>query len=76
MKNESLVYEQIDSLEDMPQGYVTEQKPGHFRLIREKHARYFDIIPGAHSWKQFLSRRALNCFELRKNGKGWGDSFG
>lgn len=71
VKNESLVYEPVKSLDDLPQGYSTEQKPGHFRLIREKHSRYFDIIPGAHSWKQFLFPSRTELFELRKNGKSW-----
>jgi sulfhydrogenase subunit beta (sulfur reductase) len=71
VKNESLVYEEIESLDDLPQGYSTEQKPGYFRLIKEKHSRYFDIIPGAHSWKQFLFPSRVQLFELHKNGKGW-----
>jgi len=71
VKNESLVYEEIESLDDLPQGYSTEQKPGYFRLIREKHSRYFDIIPGAHSWKQFLFPSSVELFTLHKNGKGW-----
>jgi ferredoxin len=71
IKNESLVYEEIENLEDLPQGYSSEQKPGYFRLVREKHSRYFDVIPGAHSWKQFLFPSRIELFELHKNGKGW-----
>jgi ferredoxin len=71
VKNESLVYEEIEHLEDLPQGYSSEQKPGYFRLVREKHSRYFDVIPGAHSWKQFLFPSRIELFELHKNGKGW-----
>jgi sulfhydrogenase subunit beta (sulfur reductase) len=71
VKNESLVYEPIDALEDLPQGYITQQKAGYFRLVREKHSRYFDFIPGAHSWKQFLFPSRIELFELRKNGRGW-----
>ena len=71
VKNESLVYESIESLDDLPQGYSTEQKPGHYRLIREKHSRYFDITPGAHSWKQFLFPPRAELFALHKNGNGW-----
>jgi ferredoxin len=71
IKNESLVYEQIDGIEDLPQGYSTEQKPGSFRLVKENHNRYFDVIPGAHSWKQFLFPSRIQLFELQKNGKRW-----
>jgi len=76
IKNESLVYEQIESLDDLPQGYSTEQKPGYFRLIREKHNRYFDIIPGAHSWKQFLFPSRIELFSLHKHGKSWENTTG
>jgi formate hydrogenlyase subunit 6/NADH:ubiquinone oxidoreductase subunit I len=71
VKNETLVYETIESLDDLPQGYSTEQKPGRFRLFRNSHTRYFDIIPGAHSWKQFLFPPRTELFALRKNGNGW-----
>lgn len=71
VKNETLVYEPIESLDDLPKGYSTEQKPGHFRLFPDKHSRYFDIIPGAHSWKQFLFPPRAELFAMRKNGNGW-----
>lgn len=71
VKNETLVYDSINSLEDLPQGYSTVQKPGYFRLIRTGHTRYFDVIPGAHSWKQFLFPSRVELFKLRKNHEGW-----
>jgi len=71
VKNESLVYDEIENLHDFPQGYFTDQKPGHFRLVHEKHYRYFDIIPGAHSWKKFLFPSRVELFTLHKNGIGW-----
>ena len=71
VKNNSLVYEPIEGLDDLPQGYSTDQKPGHFRLVHEKHSHYFDIIPGAHSWKQFLFPSLMELFTLHKKSKGW-----
>ena len=71
VKNKSLVYEQIESLEDLPQGYSTSQKPGRFQLYNGKHSRYFDIIPGAHSWKQYLFPSHVELLTLYKNGKNW-----
>ncbi|HSG43848.1 MAG TPA: 4Fe-4S dicluster domain-containing protein [Anaerolineales bacterium] len=71
IRNESLVYEVIEKMEDLPRGYTTEQKPGRFRLFKDRHSRYFDIIPGAHSWKQFLFLPRAELFKLRKNGRGW-----
>jgi hypothetical protein len=40
IKNETLVYDAIDSLDQLPRGYVTEQEAGHFRLIYAGHDRH------------------------------------
>jgi sulfhydrogenase subunit beta (sulfur reductase) len=71
VKDESLVYDEIENLDDLPQGYVTDQKPGHFRLVHEKHTRHFNIIPGTHSWKKILFPSRMDLFTLHKNGNGW-----
>ncbi len=71
VKNDTLVYEAIESLGQLPQGYVTEQEAGRFRLVNTGHNRYFDLIPGAQSWKQFLFPPRLDLFSLQKNGKSW-----
>ncbi len=69
--HETLVYEPISALADLPQGYISEQKAGEFRLKKTHHKRYFDYIPGAHSWKQFLFPSRQELFTLHKNGDGW-----
>ncbi len=70
-KDETLVYEQIKSLDELPYGYITEQKAGSFRLVQTDHKHYFDAIPGAQSWKQFLFPSCTDLFTLRKNGNEW-----
>jgi sulfhydrogenase subunit beta (sulfur reductase) len=47
-------YAPIVGLEDLPQGYTSEQDAGHYRLVESGHSRYFDITPGPQTWKQFL----------------------
>ncbi|MFZ5879479.1 MAG: 4Fe-4S dicluster domain-containing protein [Chloroflexota bacterium] len=71
VENETLVYAPIEKLEDLPRGYVTEQEAGSFRLVHTGHSRYFDVIPGAQSWKQFLFPSHANLFTLRKVNGGW-----
>ncbi len=71
VKNGTLVYGALESLEELPRGYVTEQQAGHFRLVYAGHTRYFDAIPGQPSWKQFLFPARLELFSMHKNGKGW-----
>jgi sulfhydrogenase subunit beta (sulfur reductase) len=71
VKNDTLVYEPIESLDQLPKGYVTQQEAGRFRLIYTGHGRYFDLIPGAQSWKQFLFPPRLDLFTLKKNDQNW-----
>jgi sulfhydrogenase subunit beta (sulfur reductase) len=66
-----VAYETISELDQMPQGFVTEQAPGRFRLIDTGHSRYFDFIPAAQSWKQFLFPPRLSALRLRRNGASW-----
>lgn len=71
VKNDTLVYEPIDYLNELPQGYITEQDAGRFRLIKAGHDRYFDLIPGAQSWKQFLFPPRIELFSMQKKEKNW-----
>jgi ferredoxin len=71
VENETLVYAPIQNLDDLPRGYVTEQEAGTFRLVYTGHVRYFDVIPGAQSWKQFLFPSRSDLFTLRKAGGAW-----
>jgi len=71
IKDGSLVYEVLNTLDQLPRGYVTEQQAGRFRLVYIGHDRYFDVIPGQHSWKQFLFPSRLDLFVMHKTGKNW-----
>ena len=67
----SIVYGDLESLEQLPKGYLTEQGPGHFRLVQSSRAGYFDFIPGAQSWKQFLVPPVFELLRLRRDGDKW-----
>jgi sulfhydrogenase subunit beta (sulfur reductase) len=67
----TLLYAPIQTLKDLPQGFVSEQEAGHFRIVYTGHTRYFDIIPGAHSWKQFLFPSRMELLSLRQGDSGW-----
>src|SRR5512143_3508097 len=54
VRDASVIYAPIESIEQLPAGYISVQAPGRFRLERTRHSHYFDFIPGAASWKQFL----------------------
>ena len=66
LQDESIVYKQIEGLHDLPRGILSEQAPGSYRMIQTGRERYFDFIPAAQSWKQFLFPPRLNLFTARK----------
>ena len=67
IKDESIVYEAIQALTDLPQGYASEQAPAHFRLVRTGRRNYFDAIPAAQSWKQFIFPPTISLFTAKKD---------
>lgn len=54
VRDQAIVYAPLESAGDLPRGYISEQDAGHYRLAYTNHSRYFDVTPGAASWKQFL----------------------
>ena len=54
VRDQAIVYGPLESVSDLPRGYTSEQDAGHYRLIYTAHSRYFDVTPGAATWKQFL----------------------
>ncbi len=49
----AIVYEPIDSADDLPRGWVDEQSGGKYRLKKEGNA-YFSATLGPASWKRIL----------------------
>jgi len=71
VKNDTLIYAPIEGVDDLPRGYISEQEAAYFRLTYTGHSRYFDAIPGAQSWKQFLFPPRTEIFALRKANNRW-----
>jgi ferredoxin len=71
VRDNAITYAPIDTLEDLPRGYVSEQERGHYRIIPGKHERYFDVAPGPDSWKQFLFPPRSRLFEAHRENGRW-----
>ena len=70
VRDNAVTYAPIETLEDLPRGYDSEQARGEYRLIRADHQRYFDAAPGSDSWKKFLFPPRSLLFEAsRENGR-------
>jgi ferredoxin len=50
----AVVYDEIRQAQELPRGYVDEQKPGSYRLVKTDSGRWFDHTVGPHSPKRHL----------------------
>ncbi|MBN1440572.1 MAG: 4Fe-4S dicluster domain-containing protein [Anaerolineales bacterium] len=70
IRDDAVVYEPIEGLADLPRGLTSVQEAGRYRIVASGNQRYFDITPGAQSWKQFFFPPRVSLLEFQKNG-GW-----
>ncbi|MEJ2681337.1 MAG: 4Fe-4S dicluster domain-containing protein [Gammaproteobacteria bacterium] len=54
-QEQTIVYDEIHSAADLPQGWTDEQEKGHYRLLPSGDSRYFGHTVAAHAWKKFLN---------------------
>jgi sulfhydrogenase subunit beta (sulfur reductase) len=50
----AIVYDRLESADDLPVGWGDEQAPGVYRLRRRSDEARFGYAVGPHSWKRFL----------------------
>ncbi len=50
----AIVYDFIESVEELPAGWTAEQEAGRYRLRKRDDQALFGYATGPHSWKQFL----------------------
>ena len=50
----AIVYDEIETADDLPRGFVDEQDGGHYRLRESGNERWFDYVVGPQNWKKWL----------------------
>jgi len=70
LRDDAVVYGPVANLADFPQGFTSEENAALYRVVKSGNSRYFDITPGAQSWKQYFFPPRVSLFKARKNG-GW-----
>ncbi|MGZ8562192.1 MAG: 4Fe-4S dicluster domain-containing protein [Candidatus Limnocylindria bacterium] len=53
VRDGAIVYEEVNSVADLPAGWTDEQAPGRYRLTRSESPRLFDFTVGPQGWKRF-----------------------
>jgi len=69
LRDNTIVYGEVDSPEDLPIGWVDEQRPAFYRLSKENKGRYFGYHAAPQSWKRLLYPPQRSLFHVRRAGK-------
>jgi sulfhydrogenase subunit beta (sulfur reductase) len=70
VRDRAIVYDDIASLADLPQGWTDEQDGGHYRLHRRNDNALFGYAVGPHSWKRFLHTPAQRLWKAERGAEG------
>jgi len=67
----AIVYDRLNSVDDLPRGWTDEQSPGKYRLNRRKDQAFFGYNSGPHTWKRFLHSPLQCLWKCKKNGNAF-----
>ncbi|MDX1687594.1 MAG: 4Fe-4S dicluster domain-containing protein [Candidatus Promineifilaceae bacterium] len=75
IRQEAIVYDEIERIEDLPVGWTDEHAAGAYRLRRRDDGLYFGYVVGPDSWKKYLypSRQKLFNYNRLSDGDGRAD---
>jgi len=68
---DAIVYGEVDSVNQLPQGWTEEQAPGYYRLKRREDDAWFGFNVGPHSWKKYLFPPKTTLLNVVKTDQGW-----
>jgi len=71
IREQAIVYDDIDSVNDLPRGWTDEQDGGHYRLVRREDQALFGYAVGPASWKRFLHRPVVKLWQASRTGESW-----
>lgn len=68
---EAIIYAEVRSVAQLPQGWTDEQSPGSYRLKRREDDAWFGYVVGPHSWKKYLFPPRTTLLSVQKTERGW-----
>ncbi len=71
LRDQAIVYDDIDGIADLPRGWGDEQDGGRYRLMRRPDHRLFSYAVGPQSWKHYLHPPMLSLWRAEKRGQGF-----
>ena len=70
VRDQAIVYEEIASTADLPEGWTDEQEGGTYRLRRREDEALFGFNVGPNSWKSHLFPATLKLWHSRRGDDG------
>lgn len=71
VRDGAIVYDKVNSLADLPEGWTDEQEGGTYRLKKRHDQALFGYNVGPHSWKQFLFPPKQKLWTAKRNDQGF-----
>jgi ferredoxin len=71
VRNKAIVYDQVQSVVDLPIGYADEQDGGVYRLKRREDSAFFGHNVGPYSWKNHLHPPMIRLWSAKRTGQGY-----
>ena len=71
LRDQAIVYDDIETVADLPAGWTDEQDGGHYRVLRRNDAALFGYNVGPHAWKRFLHPPLLRLWRAERSPEGF-----
>ncbi len=68
---DAIVYDTIETVDDLPRGWTDIQQPGSYRLERRDDDALFGYVVGPHSWKRYLFPPLTTVLTSERTESGW-----
>ena len=70
LRDDAIVYDDIETVGDLPAGWTDEQDGGRYRVKRRGDAALFGYAVGPHAWKRFLHPPLLRLWRAEQGADG------
>jgi sulfhydrogenase subunit beta (sulfur reductase) len=68
VRDGAIVYDRMESAEELPVGWTDEQGPGRYRLKRREDQAMFGYAVGPQSWKKYLHPATVQLWAAERQG--------
>lgn len=69
IQDNTVVYNQISKIEQLPIGFIDEQEGGFYRLEKHSKPTFFSYTVGANSWKKYLHPPKVKLWQIKRKNK-------